>query len=196
MRKKILNILAWGCVLFVVFKIYLQLFHFLVGYVEKQAQMYIKCKFSLLEQRGKLNSIIKLRKGEGINCRFISLNNNLQGITIETVTWGNKQQKYLCTWVLKEISGVSFKTINSGVFYSIDAIDWSYLKIDFGKVTQSKGKIYELNITSDIELKSNFIGIPLFEKPAENKKLELMKEVNGNKAILPSYQFLFQRQTI
>ncbi len=193
MRKKRLNILVWGCILFVIFKIYLQLFAFLVGYAEKQAQLYINCNFGLLEQHGELNSIIKLRKDEIFNFQFISPDNNLRGIRIQAVTWGNKQQKYLCTWVLQEIVGTSLNIINSGTFYSTDAVDWSYLSLDFGNISDSRNKTYKLNILSDCELNNCVIGIPLFEKVKEKQESELFEKVGASNTTIPSYQLLFSK---
>ena len=84
-------------------------------------------------------------------------------IGVIMVTYGNSQTSYEVTWKLYGFNGNERSLVTVGTFDSMEVSDWQTIWLQFPPVSDSKGRIYEIEFSAPEKLDGqNVVGLPLY----------------------------------
>jgi hypothetical protein len=106
-----------------------------------------------------------LIKGNEIRLVIHPNSRNLGGIRVRCVTWGDRQKEYLCNWSLNGLDpqGKRLRISRSGIFSSANLKDWDFITLTFEPIRFSESMTFELLMSSEKNLDSCFIGVPVYD---------------------------------
>jgi hypothetical protein len=119
---------------------------------------------------GQFTEAMPLTPGMTVSQRFTPDRDDLNGISLQFVTWGRRPSSYNVDWTLYLVDGSARQAKASGHISMGDTYDWQTVTLQSGLMTDSADKIFELELKapagSAIE---DAAGLPLYAPKGESR---------------------------
>jgi len=126
----------------------------------------------------KMRNAVPLIATTKIQQRFVSGQNDLNGLKVQVVTWDSQPQSYPCRWSIWEVANNSAgrKPIRSGQFDPEKSEDWGLISLNFEPISNAAGKQFEVQFEAPQAPPvpegqigfAGFVGLPVYETSRES----------------------------
>jgi hypothetical protein len=169
--KLLPRVTAWVISLGFVLIIAITGFKMIEHFYKPLFRSYLEYTLSPLNPVKNFISGFPLTKGNSIRLLVSPEGNEMAGVRLRFVTWGDRQKDYQCNWELSgiDLQGNKLPISRSGHFRSGEIQDWQLFAITFVPIKCPDTMTFELLISSEVALDSCYVGIPVYECDSTNR---------------------------